>query len=64
MHGVGAGEGGVAGAGVVGGTPQRLHDEVDRLEDIGPPVDAVAELTGTDQDRRAGVDQWLLQRRT
>ena len=64
VHGVGTGEGGVAGAGVLGGAPQRLDDEVDRLEHLGPPVDAVAQLTGTDEDWRTGVDQWLLQRAT
>ncbi len=58
MHGVGAGEGGVAGTGVLGGASERLDDEVDRLEDVGPPVDAVAQLTGTDEDRGTGVDQW------
>ena len=63
MDGVGTGEGRVAGAGVLGGPAQRLDDEVDRLEHVGPPVDAVADLTGTDQDRCAGVDHGFLQRR-
>ena len=46
--------------GVVGGSPQRLDDQVDRLEHVGAPVDAVADLTGTDQDRCAGIDQSFL----
>ena len=49
MHGIGARERGVADAGVVGGPSQRLRDEIDGLEHVGSPIDAVADLTRPDQ---------------
>ena len=60
---VGARERGFTRAGVLRRAPQRLHDEVDGLEHVGSPVDAVADLTDTDQDGCAGVDHVLLQPR-
>ena len=56
VDGVGAGQGRRTDAGVLGGPAERLGDQIDRLERRGPSVDAVAQLAGTDQHRRAGVD--------
>ena len=61
MDRVGAGEGRVACAAVFRRAAERLGDEVDGLEDVRSAIDSVAELTGTDQHRCAGVDHVLLQ---
>ena len=60
VDGVGAGQRRCARPAVVRGAPQRLGDQVDRLDRGGPLVDTIAQLTGTDQDRCAGVDHGLL----
>ena len=62
MDGVGAGEHRVACAAVLCRAAKGLCDEVDGLEDLRSAVDSVAELTGSDQHRCAGVDHVLLQR--
>ena len=61
MDRVGARERRRADAGVVRRPAEGLGDEVDGLERIGPLVDPVAQLSGTDQHRCAGIDHELLQ---